>query len=97
MIVSIEHHVGFVADCIAHMQTHGHTEIDPQPEAEDGWAEEVQAVAGRTLFPQSNSWFMGANIPGKPRVFLPYVGGFQNYAKICAQIVAEHYRGFTFH
>jgi len=97
VIVSIEHHVGFVADCIAHMQTHGHTEIDPQPEAEDGWAEEVQAVAGRTLFPQSNSWFMGANIPGKPRVFLPYVGGFQNYAKICAQIVAEHYRGFTFH
>ncbi len=96
VIVSIEHHVGWVAECIAHMRAEGFTRMDAAPDAEDAWAEEVQAVASRTLFTQSNSWYMGANIAGKPRVFLPYVGGFQNYTRICQQVAEDGYRGFIF-
>ena len=58
--------------------------------------EHVNEVADRTLFPSVNSWYMGANIPGKPRVFLPYVGGLGNYTKICDEVVQEDYRGFMF-
>ena len=96
VIVSIEQHVNFVADCLAHMQQNQHQIIEPQPDAEEAWVAEVNAVANRTLFPRTNSWFMGANVPGKPRVFLPYVGGFAAYTKICDAVVSEGYKGFSF-
>ncbi len=94
VIVSIEQHVDWIATCLAHMQSHAITRIAADPAAETAWGAEVNAVAARTLFPQAASWYMGANIPGKPRVFLPYVGGFGTYSKICEDVVADGYRGF---
>ena len=64
-------------------------------EAEDAWVEHVNTVADRTLFPRANSWYVGANIPGKPRVFMPYVGGVGPYRKRCDEIAANGYEGFT--
>jgi cyclohexanone monooxygenase len=96
VVVSIEQHVDWISACLRHMQENQEDVIEPTPHAEHHWVEHVNEVAERTLFPSANSWYMGANIPGKPRVFLPYVGGFNNYAKICNEVVAENYRGFTF-
>jgi cyclohexanone monooxygenase len=76
------------------MQAHELATIEPEAEAEAEWVAEVNAVADRTLFPRAASWYMGANIPGKPRVFLPYVGGLGNYTRICNEVAAEGYRGF---
>ena len=75
MLVSIEQHVDWVADCIDYMRGRGLDRIEPTVEAEDGWVEHVNAVGDSTLYPRANSWYVGANIPGKPRVFTPYVGG----------------------
>lgn len=94
VVVAIEQHVGFVADCLAHLQSHGIATIEAEPEAEENWVAHVNEVADRTLFPVANSWYMGANVPGKPRVFLPYVGGFGNYTRICEEVVRDNYRGF---
>jgi cyclohexanone monooxygenase len=96
MIASIEHHVDWIAEAIAHMQARGLERMEPDPEAEAAWAEEVRQVADLTLYPRANSWYMGANVPGKPRVFLAYVGGFDVYQARCQQIVAEDYKGFRF-
>ncbi len=71
------------------------TRIEATEAAETEWVSHVAEVASRTLFPRANSWYMGANIPGKPRVFLPYVGGFVAYSGICTKIVAEGYKGFA--
>ena len=95
VVVSIEHHVEWIAACLDHMARHGLTRIEPTEEAETGWVAHVAEVADRTLFPRANSWYMGANVPGKPRVFLPYVGGFMNYARLCDEIVRDGYRGFA--
>ena len=95
VVVSIEHHVEWIAECIANMAKLGVSTIEAEQSAEDAWVHEVNEVADRTLFPSANSWYMGSNIPGKPRVFLPYVGGFGNYRRICAEAVAEGYKGFT--
>jgi cyclohexanone monooxygenase len=95
VIVSIEQHVEWVADCLAYLRERGIERIAPTAQAEEEWVAHVNAVADRTLFPLAASWYMGANIPGKPRVFLPYVGGFGNYAQICNEVVAEGYRGFS--
>ena len=69
MIVSIEQHVDWIADCLAYMRAHGLDAIEATQEAEDAWVAHVNEVADATLFPQANSWYMGANIPGKPRIF----------------------------
>jgi cyclohexanone monooxygenase len=95
VVVSIEHHVEWIGGCLDHMRRQGLTRIEPREEAEAEWVKHVAEVADRTLFPRANSWYMGANVPGKPRVFLPYVGGFMNYARICSETVADNYRGFT--
>ena len=68
--------------------------IEPAAEAENAWVDTVNDVASRTLFPSAASWYMGANIPGKPRVFLPYVGGFGNYRQICQEVFDADLRGF---
>ena len=94
VIVSIEQHVEWIARCLDGMRARGVDRIAADPDAEDAWVAHVNEVADRTLFPTTASWYMGANIPGKPRVFLPYVGGFQNYSRICEEIVADGYRGF---
>ena len=78
------------------MQTKGLAVIEPEETAENNWVQHVNEVADKTLFPTTSSWYMGANIPGKPRVFLPYVGGFGNYSVICDKVVADGYRGFDF-
>ena len=96
MIMSIEQHVEFIADCLAHMGKHQLGVIEATPQAEDGWVAHVNEVADTTLYPQANSWYMGANVPGKPRVFLPYVGGFPVYVEACNDVVAKCYEGFAF-
>jgi len=78
------------------MQKHSHTRIDAQQIAQDRWVKHVQEVASGTLFVTANSWYMGANIPGKPRVFLPYIGGFSTYAAMCEDVVQKGYEGFDF-
>jgi cyclohexanone monooxygenase len=94
VVVSIEQHVEWIADCLAHLRARGLTRIEATEEAETAWVAEVAEIASGTLFPQANSWYMGANVPGKPRVFLPYVGGFARYTEVCAKVVADGYAGF---
>ncbi|MFP5460471.1 MAG: flavin-containing monooxygenase [Gammaproteobacteria bacterium] len=95
MIVSIEQHVEWISDCIAYMRANGHRAIEATPEAEEGWVAHVNAVADRTLFPGCNSWYLGANVPGKPRVFMPLIG-FPDYVAKCDQVAARGYEGFVF-
>ena len=75
MMVSIEQHVDWIADCIAHLREHGIATIEPSGDTEDAWVDHVREVGDASLYPRAKSWYMGANIPGKPRVLLPYVGG----------------------
>ncbi|MFM7417283.1 MAG: flavin-containing monooxygenase, partial [Alphaproteobacteria bacterium] len=96
MIVSIEQHVDWIMDCLAGMQAKGNATIEADRDAEDHWVEEVNTVAHRTLYPRAASWYMGANVPGKPRLFMPYVGGVGNYRVLCDEIAADGYRGFHF-
>jgi cyclohexanone monooxygenase len=96
VIVSIEQHVEWIADALKHLLESNIAFIEADEKAEDEWVDHVGEVAGKTLMVLANSWYMGANIPGKPRVFLPYAGGFNNYRKLCAEVVAEGYRGFRF-
>ena len=93
MIVSIEQHVEWIDQCLQHMRESGQSRIDPQLSAEDEWVDYVNAIADLTLYPSCNSWYLGANIPGKPRVFMPHVG-FPNYVERCNEVVANGYRGF---
>ncbi len=95
MIVSIEQHVDWIADCLAYLRAHDLTRIEPTVEAEDAWVAHVNAVAEMTLYPRANSWYMGANIPGKPRIFMPYIGGVGAYRKKCDEVAANGYEGFT--
>jgi cation diffusion facilitator CzcD-associated flavoprotein CzcO len=97
MPVAIEQHVEWITDCIAAMRREGRTTIEAMPDAQDAWAAHVNEVISQTLFPTANSWYMGANIPGKPRVFLPYLGpqGVGGYRKHCDEIAAKGYEGFA--
>ena len=95
MVVSIEQHVEWVADCIEHLRASGLGVIEATPEAEAGWVQHVAEVGAVTLFPQANSWYMGANVPGKARVFLPYLGGVGVYRELCDGVAASGYQGFT--
>jgi cation diffusion facilitator CzcD-associated flavoprotein CzcO len=95
MMVAIEQHVDWVADCITYLRERGLASIDATLEAEDRWVDHVNEVANLTLFPHANSWYMGANVPGKPRVFMPYIGGLPRYSEICDEVAADDYWGFT--
>ena len=96
MPVAIEQHSDWIADCIAHMRANGIEWIEAKPEAIDGWVEMVNEAANKTLLPLAkHSWYLGANIPGKPRVFMPYAGGMVRYREICADVAAKGYAGFT--
>jgi len=96
MLVSIEQHVDFICDCLDYMQKHGHTRVDTSLEKEEEWGRHVNDVANATLFPKAGSWYMGANVPGKPRMFMPYAGGVGGYREICDGVARDGYRGFQF-
>ena len=92
MINACEQHVDWLADCIDYMRKRGSRILEAEPVAERAWMTHVAEMAARTLFPKANSWYLGANITGKPRVFMPYVG--EGYRFKCAQIAARGYEGF---
>jgi len=95
MILAIEQHTDWIADCLAHLRAHGYGRIEADRQAQDAWVQHVNEVADGTLYPLANSWYVGANIPGKPRVFMPYVGGFAGYKRRCDAIAANGYEGFV--
>ena len=95
MIVSIEQHVDWIADCVGWMRNRGVATMEADKDAEDKWVAHVNEVAHSTLYPQANSWYMGANIPGKPQIFMPYIGGVGVYRQICNDVAAKGYEGFV--
>jgi cation diffusion facilitator CzcD-associated flavoprotein CzcO/acetyl esterase/lipase len=96
MAVSIEQHVEFVTDVIAEMRERGFDTVEPTQLAEAGWDQHVADSAAITLLPQTDSWYMGANVPGKARVFLPYIAGVDRYRAACEELVTQDYLGFSF-
>jgi cyclohexanone monooxygenase len=94
MLPSIEQHVNWIADCIGYLRDHELATIEAEVAAEDQWVAHVNEVAGATLLLGCNSWYLGANIPGKPRVFMPYLG-FPPYVDKCNDVVAKGYQGFA--
>ena len=94
MLPSIEQHVEWIAECIDYMDRNGKALIEPEPAAEDTWVDHVNDVAGTSLRSTCSSWYVGANVPGKPRVFMPYIGGFPAYAEKCRDVVEKGYEGF---
>lgn len=94
MMVSIDQHVNFISDTIRHLEQAGVALIEPQQPAEDAWVDHVNEVADLTVYPTCNSWYLGSNVPGKTRVFMPYVG-FNTYVDKCKDVVAKGYEGFT--
>ena len=95
MMVSIEQHVDWITDCIRDLCDGGDATIEPTDEAVAGWTRHVNDYADITLVARANSWYMGANVPGKPRVFLPYVGGVGRYRTVCDEVVQHGYLGFV--
>ena len=97
MLVAIEQHINWISDCISHMEGNGLSQIEPTEQAEEQWVVQVNQVAEGTMYtaPSCNSWYLGANIPGKPRIFMPYVGGYPQYKARCDEIVANGYEGFS--
>lgn len=94
MVLHAEAHVNWIADAIGHLDEHGHAAIEAEPDAVEDWIAECNRRAEATLFPQANSWYMGANVPGKPRVFMLFIGGFATYLDICRQVADAGYKGF---
>ena len=96
MPVAIEQHAEWIADCIAYMREQGAERIEPEADAVQKWGEHVQESANATLLVTAkSSWYLGANVPGKPRVFLPYPGGMARYRGICEDVAAKGYEGFA--
>jgi cation diffusion facilitator CzcD-associated flavoprotein CzcO/acetyl esterase/lipase len=94
MVVSIEQHVDWIADCLQRLRAEGFERIEPTPLAEAGWVQHNQDCADITLYQRANSWYMGANVPGKPRVFLPYIGGVDAYRRTCDEVAGRGLLGF---
>lgn len=94
MIISIEQHVEWISDCISWLDEHEYLTIEAKSEAERAWVDHVNAKAERTLFPSCNSWYLGANVPGKTRVFMPLLG-FPGYVRRCDQVAENDYEGFV--
>jgi cyclohexanone monooxygenase len=95
MIQAIEQHVDWVADCIGHMRDVGATTIEPTPVDEDAWVAHVNEVAQVSLRSTCSSWYVGANVPGRPRVFMPYIGGFPVYVQKCNEVMSDGLAGFV--
>lgn len=94
MVVSIEQHVEWITACLGSLRRAGQTRIEADEEAESRWTTHVGEVASQTLYPRAGSWYLGANVPGKPRVFMAYLGGVGNYRQLCDGIAARGYEGF---
>ena len=95
MMVSIEQHVDWIGECLAQLQRRGATVIEPTDTAEAGWMQHCDDCAAITLHPRANSWYVGANVPGKHRGLMPYIGGVDAYRKACDEVVERGYLGFT--
>ena len=95
MAVAIEQHVEWISDCIGWMSERQAGSIEASEAAQDDWVAHVNEVAEGTVYPQADSWYIGANVPGKPRVFMPYIGGFPVYREKCAEVAAKGYEGFV--
>jgi cation diffusion facilitator CzcD-associated flavoprotein CzcO len=96
MPVAIEYHVDWIADCIEYVRQHGWSRVEATEEAQDAWVEHVAEVGRRSLYGRANSWYVGANIPGKPRVVMPYAGGQPSYRERCTAVTDSGYEGFEF-
>jgi cyclohexanone monooxygenase len=94
MLPSIEQHVEWIADCIEYMQSNQYTAIEASRDAEDAWVDHVNEVADSSIYPKCNSWYLGSNVEGKKRVFMPYLG-VPPYLEKCAEVVANDYQGFV--
>ena len=95
MLPSIEQHVDWIADCLGYLHKCGAAIIEADIDAENYWVSHVNHLAEASLRSTTDSWYLGANIPGKPRVFMPYIGGFPTYVRTCDEIAANGYEGFT--
>jgi cyclohexanone monooxygenase len=95
MVVSIEQHVDWICECLTHLREHDIESVEPSIEAQEAWVAHVNKTAAATLFPLAKSWYLGDNIPGKPRVFMPYVAGVGAYRRKCEEVVANGYDGFV--
>jgi cyclohexanone monooxygenase len=95
MIVSIEQHVEWIADCLDYLGERQLGAIEATPDAQEKWVEEVNEAAEKTLYPLANSWYLGDNVPGKPHVFMPYIGGWKTYRDRCNDIAGKDYEGFA--
>lgn len=95
MVTSVEQHVDWIAECIDTMKATGRKTIEATPDAEADWFAHVNEVGNRTILPNANSWYVGANVPGKPRVVMPYMGGAASYIERCRQIAKDGYQGFN--
>ena len=94
MIISIEQHVEWISDCIEWLDSRDASTIEAEISSEEEWVNHVNAKADRTLFPSCNSWYLGANVPGKTRVFMPLLG-FPGYVRRCEEVAANDYEGFV--
>jgi cyclohexanone monooxygenase len=94
MVLSIEHDVEWIGDCLNALRERGIATIEAGETAQDGWVSHVSTLAEGTLFVEANSWYIGANVPGKPRVFMPYLGGVDTYQRTCREVAEAGYRGF---
>ena len=95
MLPSIEQHVDFITDCLVSLREKGIRVIEPTEQAQDDWVRHVGEVAGYTMRSTCSSWYVGANIPGKPQVFMPYIGGLPAYIQRCEAVVRNGYEGFA--
>jgi cyclohexanone monooxygenase len=95
MRLSIEQHVQWISDCIEYLTEHRIASIEATDEAQESWVAHAAEVAAPTVYPRGASWYTGTNVPGKPRVFMPYIGGVPAYREACEKVAAEGYRGFA--
>ena len=96
MITGIEQHIEWIAECLRFARNNGYVTVEADPAFEKNWVQHVNQLADATLLPLADSWYLGSNIPGKPRVFLPYVGGHGNYRMKCADVAFQRYEGLLF-
>ena len=94
MVAAIEQHVDWVAECVIRLRAEGYTSIEASSDAQSDWVANANEIAARTLYMKASSWYLGANIAGKPRVFMPYVGGLDRYRQICEETATAGYKGF---
>ncbi len=94
MVLHAEAHVNWIADAICYLDDHGYAAMEATRDAVDGWVTELARRADASLFTKANSWYLGANVPGKPRVFMLFIGGFAAYNDICAEVAEAGYKGF---